>query len=182
MPITRITKDMVEATVKNVLNATNLEAEKQAILTEARARAHKLAVAHAGPKLVALTKKHPREWFCWTISVYRGRREETPWSLLAGESAVPVDPPAPNPGNEIFFSETDFADLSARAKAWVSKRDEIIASVRGLLQSSYSVEKFVERSPELAKHLPQKVKSYPLVAPSNALSLLMAAGFDTTEP
>ena len=191
MASTRMSRDLIGRIVANALKATNLDAEREEIIADTKKRVHKILLAKVDPELVKLAEKHPREWFCWQDQVYAQHGDYNPIAIVSAglhsprrDSYLPVEPSIPIPGHSTvgLKADKDLADLIQRATAWATKKYEAEMELRRFLASCSTVQKAIERMPEIEAHVPPAaVKvNHPIVASSNALSALTKLGFDTT--
>lgn len=184
---TRLNKTMIDEIVSSVLASTTFQERRDAL--EKRVSAHACAMLErdAPPGLVALSKTVPREWLQWTDSVWTGNAEWNPHKILDqafestmhyGGHRVQVDPAVPTTAHhKDEVHEADFVELTAEATALAEAYLRTKSQLRAVLNSVRTVEKALERLPELAPHIPKIAKSYPLATTSNLLADLMAFGF-----
>ncbi len=194
MPSPRMTRDLIAQIVASALNATNLNAEREQIITDTKARVFELLLAKVPPEFIALTNIYPREWFQWQNQVYTGHQDHNPIHIVGrpylsdgkdhrGAYLVvePSIPSLPSSGASLK-ADVELADLIKRANDWITKRDAAQMQLRQFLASCSTVAKAIERMPEIEKHIPPAATktAYPIVASTSALSALTAIGFDTT--
>lgn len=186
-----MSREILAQILKSTLAATNLDAEKAVIELETKVRAYELAMDQVPPDLLALTKTHSPLWFMWTDHFYCGNGNgKSVWNPIAIMAQYPcnvhrieyTDRVPSFMGADYQMTAHKFRDLTARANAWVERKEIISQSLRSFLLSCNTVKQVVERMPELAPHVPMAAakKSYPLVAPTDLLPGLKALGFDTT--
>ena len=192
MPSTRLNRDLISEIVTNVLNSTNLPAEREQITADTKKRVHYILLAKLPVEFRAIVEGNPREWFSWQDQVYAGKAAYNPISVMNSvfgaeryrDAYLPVEPsiPVPGCGSVGMSAKDDLVDLIERANEWVEKRAAAERELRGFLFSCRTVEQAVERMPELKPHVPPAAvkTNYPIVAASNALVSLTALGFDTT--
>lgn len=181
---TRLTNNMREEIVDSVMRATDLAEQRKAIENETIEMAAKACRDAQPTGWFELIKGYPAAWFKLDGSVYV-KGGFNPLARLAGYThGMHINYPAPIPvAAELSLSEAQcsmFAALCERADAWfeanVAARGELI----GFLRSCNTVEKVIERMPELARHVPKAGKVWPLAAPNNVMSRLSKLGFDRT--
>lgn len=189
---TRLNKTMIDEIVVSVLASTTFQERRAAL--EKRVRAHACAMLErdAPPGLVALSKTVPREWLQWTDSVWAGSADWNPGKILGqafepashfGGHRIQVEPAVPTTAHrKDKVHEADFVELTAEATALAEDYLRAKGQLRAVLNSVRTVERALERMPELAPHIPRAVKSYSLATTSSLLTDLMAFGFDTKNP
>ena len=184
---TRLTKDMRYEIINSALRGTTYEEQKKQILAELKTRAAAFIASEQPAGWTKLIKGHPKEWFQQQAELSMDRDKNPVNAVrdqdLYGEQwKVALDNTISVAkfvkGSKTF--DASCADLLQQAQALQVQRDGVRDTLLQFLNSCSSVEKVVERMPELAAHVPKVVKSFPLVAPSNALAMLTKMGFDQT--
>lgn len=177
---TRLTNNMRDEIIESAMKGTTYEAQKKAILVELQARAKAHILQCQPPEFLKLVKGKPKEWFQLQTDVYLGDlRAELP-ALRAQCYRIGLDDPLPYAvfAKAIPTFVISLKDLEARMAALSEQHEQARGTLSTFLKSCSTVEKVLERMPELAPHAKFAAKSYPLVAPSNALAMLAKLGFD----
>lgn len=184
---TRLNKTLIEEIVASVIAATTFKAQRDALEKRIRAHASAMLTRDAPPGLVDLSKTVPREWLHWVDSVWMGESDWNPSRVLEkafepapyyGGTRITVEPAVPTTAHhKDEVHEADFVELTAEATALAEAYLRTKSQLRAVLNSVRTVEKALERLPELAPHIPKIAKSYPLATTSNLLADLMAFGF-----
>lgn len=179
MSKTRLTNSQREAIVVSAMAATDFEARKQEIV-KAATQAAEAAVRATQPEgYYQRTDGLPIEWLQVVSNVYAGlfasfRRCDL--CHLHFDSPVPVA--TYNFYNAVSEAVKPFAEQLER---WHKEYESTRRELRAFLQSCRHVEDVIKRMPELEPYCPRVAAAYPVVAPSNALSMLIAAGFKPKE-
>lgn len=179
MSKTRLTNSQREAIVVSAMAATDFEARKQEIV-KAATQAAEAAVRATQPEgYYQRTDGLPIEWLHIATGVYVGlfasfRRCDL--RHLYFDSPVPV-------GIHDFSDAVSEAvkPFAEQLERWHKEYESTRRELRAFLQSCRHVEDVIKRMPELEPHCPRVAAAYPVVAPSNALSMLIAAGFKPKE-
>lgn len=179
MSKTRLTNSQREAIVVSAMAATDFEARKQEIV-KAATQAAEAAVRATQPEgYYQRTDGLPTSWLQVVSNVYVNH---TAGFYRCGPSHLRFDSPVPvatyNFDNAVSEAVKPFAEQLER---WHEEHESTRRELRAFLQSCRHVEDVIKRMPELEPHCPRVAAAYPVVAPSNALSMLIAAGFKPKE-
>lgn len=182
---TRLTNEMRDEIVASVLAATNLDLERKEIERLTRERAAEVARNAQPEGWFDFIRGKPKEWFKLDANLYVDSCNPLVVLDIRGSWHRRIDyvdpiPVAVEPGVSGEAAEVVFGELFKTAQAWAEKRATARGELMAFLHSCRTVEKVIERMPELEPHCKVKAKVYPLVAPSNVLSKLSALGFDRT--
>ena len=180
---TRLTNDMRASIVESAMRGTTYEAQSKKIRAEAQAHARAFINASQPPEFLKLVKGKPVKWFQLQAELrLHDLRGSLPslHALLCGR--INLEDPVPFATYAVPNLEfvTTVKDLEARAGVLNTQQVEARRSLMSFLRSCSTAEKVLERMPELKPHVTVVAVSYPLVAPSNALSMLQKLGFDQT--
>lgn len=191
---TKLNKTLREEILANVINATEL-GDREKDIRRRVAETVRQTLIKAQPKgFYDAIKNLPKEWFRNEMGAYI-YMEGHPLGVLNG--ILNSNPYATGNGHHVGFDDpvtvaqagwgvsnekwaTVLADLSKEAAAFAAQAIETRREIRAFLNSCTTVEKLLERMPELEPHVPKISKPMPLVAPSNLLSSLSQFGFDKT--
>ena len=192
---TKLNNSLREEIVDNVINATDLPALERDIRRRVVETVRQTIIDAQPAGFYDLIKHAPKEWFRLEASVYIYTGDGTGHPFVAlvkrigrgidsNVTRVQLDDPiavAQN-GWEVSGAQwrTVLADLYVEANAFVERYNDLYREISAFLKSVTTVEKLLERMPELERHVPKVSKPLPLVAPSNLLSSLSQLGFDRT--
>lgn len=182
---TRLSTSLRETIVDNVIKATDLPELKDALKHRLKTAARDLILAQLPQDFVRLTAGLPKEWLGRQaqVSIWAVNELGALKNFGASGSSIELYDPVSVPENfcldskEVKQALLSFAEEAERLQ---DRERELRHEVMAFLLSCSTVEKAVERMPELAPHIPKQAKPMPLVAPSNLLSSLAQLGFDRT--
>lgn len=189
MAKTRLTKYARIEIVNSVMKSTTrLHAEREQIVLDIKQAVASAVRASRPEGFHDLVAHAPKEWFTLCAYVYWGKNPVWVMGVAIDataqyESSIMFDDPivtTPHSGVDMrkLEKEPEFVALVERAGKWADKYLTMRGQLATFLASCSTVEALAERMPELIKHIPKAQVSYPLVAPSNLLSVLLAEGFD----
>lgn len=181
----RLTKDIIEEIRISVIAATNLPARRKAIELASVEAAKSWLMSKQPPGFNDLARCHPKDWFPSVSQLYAP--DENPVAVMTAVDLEPCSPayvyfhdPVPactGSGRLDAQGWPAFDKCMADAKAWCVDYVTIWDGLSAVFNSVRTVEKLLERMPELAAHIPKEsAPAYALVAPSNLLSDLTRCG------
>lgn len=169
----------------NVMAATTIPQEWEALEKEEIALADKLLVSFLPKDFNKLTATMPAAWFSKTKYVEVGVkitmaavRQGAYWPQSINGSTeikVPYDYKV-----DVKRAAKALAPITLKAKALKEKEDKLREETKSFLDSCGTVEMLVKRMPEFERHLPANLRSFPGAATANLFSNLTKAGFDAT--
>lgn len=182
MASNRLTKTTRQEIVDAVMKATTIEAQRADISKRASELATQIISQKIPPELMQAVKKYPREWFKWVTESslpYRINPLAVDGRCYANSPSFVEALPYANEQYTYTDAEKDqFLPLRAEAEALEAMKEEMRRELGAFLESCTTVDKVLERMPELEPYIPKESKSFPIVASTgNLLSALMKAGF-----
>lgn len=192
---TKLNNSLREEIVANVIRATDLPDIEKSIRRRVAETVRQTIIDAQPAGFYDLVKHAPKEWFRLEgdIHVYTDRGDKHPIVALEtriglgtnfNTNRVQFDDPIPvaQAGWDVSSQQwkSVLADLYVEAVEFVERYNNLHREISAFLKSCSTVEKVLERMPELEPHIPKVSKPLPLVAPSNLLSSLSQLGFDKT--
>jgi len=185
---TKLNKAMREEIVASVLQATTYAAEKAAVEEHTEVLAREILEARIPAGFLIMAEGQPREWFqyCASTYIYKDEAPMCAFAAFDGGDAYagryisfePLMHPSCFSNDLTDAEKNRFVPLRAQAEEIVERFAKLRQELRSFLASCTTVEKALERMPELGPHIPQTARSFPLVAnTSNLLSDLLKCGF-----
>lgn len=181
---TRLTNAAREAIVHSAMAATNWDAQRKAFEEKVKKTAADFIRSQQPKEWAKFITGKPKEWFKQQAHL-ACHWEKNPLHVLSEfhRYQIPLDDTisiAIEVGQD--GSGQVFAKLYAEAVRLKAQRDDAQSALVAFLRSQNTVESLIKAMPEIAKHVPKsmQVQRFPLVAPSNALSMLAKLGFDRT--
>lgn len=178
---TRLTKELRTNIVDAVLEATVLDAQEADIVKRTVALATEIVAAKVPPGLLELTKKNPKAWFKWDEATCMYGNNPFDFCPSQRNGYISYTEPMPIAEHDYVITPEEsvrFELLRKEAEAIYEMRWQMRAELMAFLMSCTTVEKVIERMPELTPYIKTENKSFALVvSTSNLLSTLMKSGF-----
>lgn len=188
---TKLTKVIRQQIIENIMKATTFAADKERIEKQESNLTRALLAAKVPDEFNEMAKDRPSEWFAHTAQITIPK-EEAPtfafqpktehWNSWAYVSFEPIIHPV-NLQLELSAKDLEkFKPLRKEATKIAAKFEKLETEMRAFLQSCFTVEKLLERMPELEPHIPEIAEYFPIVvSTSNLLSDLLKVGFVVQE-
>lgn len=185
---TRLNTSLRQAIVENVVKATNIPSLKDDLKKRVKATARRIILESLPEGFAEQTANLPKEWFRHEhqLDVYLQGDLDVLRKVISTsgyEHYIRLDDPVVCPvGLKLDHkaAQATLLPLAQEAELLFEREAELRCEISAFLASCSTVEKVVERMPELTPHIPKASKPMPLVAPSNLLSNLARLGFDRT--